>query len=214
MAKTSTSDRLGQIIDLAPVIPVVTFDTVEQAVATSRALVAGGLPVVEITLRTEAALDCIAAVAREVDGAIVGAGTVRNRAAMVDAVECGAEFLVSPGTTQELIEGARKIDVPLLPGIGTASEAMALMNEGFSFAKFFPAEPSGGIEALKAFGSVFPELRFCPTGGLGPHNAADYLALRNVVCVGGSWVAPKAAVAAGDVDTITALAADAAALAV
>lgn len=213
MAKKSTTERMGQIADLAPVIPVVTFSDPDEAVATSRALVEGGLPVVEITLRTKEALDCIAAVAREVEGVIVGAGTVRNRAIMADAVECGAEFLVSPGTTQDLIEGARKVDVPLLPGVATASEAMALMNEGFSYAKFFPAEQSGGVAALKAFASVFPELRFCPTGGLTADNAPAYLALPNVVCVGGSWVAPKQASVTRDTATITRLAAEAAALA-
>ena len=209
----STTERLAQILDLAPVVPVVTFDTVEDAVFAARALVAGGLPVIEITLRSAAALDCIAAVAKQVEGAIVGAGTVLSPQMMQDVGECGAEFAVSPGSTQELIEHARKSDVPLLPGVSTASEAMALMNEGFSFLKFFPAEQSGGAATLKHFGAVFPKLRFCPTGGLNADNAGGYLGLANVVCVGGSWVVPKAAIAKQDGEAITRLAAEAALLA-
>lgn len=204
------ADRMRAIFQLAPVVPVVAFDTVEQAVETSRALVAGGLPVIEITLRTEKAIDCIAAVAKHVDGAVVGAGTVLDAAAMVDCVAVGAQFLVSPGTTMDLLKGLKRVDVPLLPGIATPSEAMGLYSEGIEVMKFFPAEQSGGAAALKAMSAVFPHISFCPTGGITAKNAKDYLALPNVIGIGGSWVAPKTMVEAGQWDKITALAAEAA----
>lgn len=208
----SKNERLEGILGLAPVIPVVQFDNVEDAVNTSRALVAGGLPVVEITLRTPVALDCIRAVSKQVEGVIVGAGTVLTRQLMLDCAEVGAQFLVSPGATQELLDTVRKIDVPLLPGIATPSEAMGMIAEGLEFVKFFPAERAGGAAYLKDLGAVFPGLKICPTGGMTAEKAPDYLALDNVVCVGGSWVTPKDKIAAGDWDAITALAAEAAAL--
>ncbi|MGI9354701.1 MAG: bifunctional 4-hydroxy-2-oxoglutarate aldolase/2-dehydro-3-deoxy-phosphogluconate aldolase [Rhizobiaceae bacterium] len=208
----SKNERLEAILGLAPVVPVVQFDDVEDAVNTSRALVAGGLPVVEITLRTPVALDCIKAVAKQVEGVIVGAGTVLTRQLMMDCVEVGAQFLVSPGATQELLDTVQKIDVPLLPGIATPSEAMGMIAEGLDYVKFFPAERAGGVSYLKDMAAVFPKLKFCPTGGLTAEKAPDYLALNNVVCVGGSWVAPRAKIVAGDWDGIKALAAEAASL--
>lgn len=208
----SKNERIQQILSLAPVVPVLQFNNVEEAVETSRALVAGGLPVIEITMRTEQALQCIAAVAKQVEGAVVGAGTVLNPAMMIDAIEVGSQFLVSPGATQDLMEANAKTDIPLLPGIATPSEAMALMNEGYEFLKFFPAEQAGGAGYLKSMGAVFQNLKFCPTGGLTLEKAPSYLALKNIICVGGSWVAPADLIAAKDWDGIQKLAAEAAAL--
>ena len=208
----SKNERLEAILSLAPVIPVVQFDDVDDAVNASRALVAGGLPVVEITLRTPVALQCIKAVAKQVEGVIVGAGTVVTKQLMLDCVEMGAQFLVSPGATHELLETTRKIDVPLLPGIATPSEAMGMAAEGLEYLKFFPAERAGGAAYLKDLGAVFPNLKFCPTGGLTAKKAPEYLGLNNVVCVGGSWVAPKAKIVASDWDGITELAKEAASL--
>ena len=208
----SKNQRLLEITGLAPVIPVLQFDDIDTAVLTSRALVAGGLPVIEITLRTPSALECIAAVAKQVEGAVVGSGTVMTAAMMKDCVEVGCQFLVSPGATQELIDANKKTDVPLLPGVATPSEAMSVMGEGYEFLKFFPAEQAGGVNYLKALAPVLQGLKFCPTGGLTAEKAPDYLALPNVVCVGGSWVAPKDKIAAGDWDGISELAAKASAL--
>ncbi len=205
----SRNERMREIMGLAPVIPVLKFDDVETALAVSRALVAGGLPVIEITLRTKAALDCIAAVAKSVEGAIVGAGTVLNGDMATDCVDMGAQFLVSPGATASLLTSQRKSHIPLLPGIATPSEAMALVAEGYEAAKFFPAEQVGGPDYLKALGSILPSLTFCPTGGLDAERAKDYLALPNVACVGGSWVAPGGAIAEGRYQEIEALAAKA-----
>ncbi|MEP0941888.1 MAG: bifunctional 4-hydroxy-2-oxoglutarate aldolase/2-dehydro-3-deoxy-phosphogluconate aldolase [Rhizobiaceae bacterium] len=203
------NERLAEVLALAPVIPVLQFDDPDTAVLTSQALVAGGLPVIEITLRTPQALACISAVAKHVDGAVVGAGTVMTPAMMSDCVSIGCQFLVSPGATQELIDANRKVDVPLLPGVATPSEAMGLMAEGYEFLKFFPAEQAGGAAYLKSLAPVLQGLKFCPTGGLTEEKAPQYLALDNVICVGGSWVAPKDLIAAGDWDGISALAATA-----
>lgn len=201
---------LEKILGLAPVIPVLVIDDLSQAVPLGRALVAGGLPVLEVTLRTPVALQCIERMAGEIEGAVVGAGTVLTPALRVACADAGAQFCVSPGLIEgETDEGA----TPLLPGIATATELMAGLSAGFSFFKLFPANIAGGIDALKAFASPFPQARFCPTGGVSPKNAPDYLALPNVVCVGGSWVAPTDAVKAGDWDRITALAREARALA-
>ncbi len=203
------NERLAEILALAPVVPVLQFDDEETAVNTSRALVAGGLPVIEITLRTPKALACIAAVAKQVDGAVVGAGTVLTPAMMGDCVAIGCQFLVSPGVTQDLIDANSKTDVPLLPGVATPSEAMGLMAEGYRYLKFFPAEQAGGAAYLKSIAPVLQQLKFCPTGGLTAAKAPEYLSLDNVVCVGGSWVAPKDKIASGDWDGISALAAEA-----
>jgi 2-dehydro-3-deoxyphosphogluconate aldolase / (4S)-4-hydroxy-2-oxoglutarate aldolase len=200
------------IIGMAPVIPVLTIERVADAAPLARALVAGGLPVLEVTLRTPAALESIAAIVSEVPDAIVGAGTITRRDDIPAAIAAGAKFLVSPGTPPGLVESLLDAGVQALPGCATASEAMALAERGFTVLKFFPAEASGGIAWLKAIAAPLPHLRFCPTGGIGAKNAADYLALPNVPAVGGSWVAPGDTIAAGDFARITKLAREAAAL--
>ncbi len=200
------------LIARAPVIPVLTIARAADAVPLARALVAGGLPVLEVTLRTPAAGAALAAIARDVAGAVVGAGTVTKREDIDAALEAGARFLVSPGTPPALADALAHAPVPVLPGCATATEAMALSARGFSVLKFFPAEASGGAAWLQAVLAPLPHLRFCPTGGIGADNAAAYLALRNVPAVGGSWVAPTDAVAAGDFARVTRLAHAAAAL--
>ncbi|UNP29829.1 bifunctional 4-hydroxy-2-oxoglutarate aldolase/2-dehydro-3-deoxy-phosphogluconate aldolase [Lysobacter gummosus] len=204
--------RIAAVLALAPVVPVLVIDELKDAVPLARALVAGGLPAIEVTLRTPVALDAVRAIAAEVEGAAVGVGSVRRPSDFVDALKAGATFAVSPGSAAGLIAAARDIDLPWLPGAATASEAMALLEHGYTQLKFFPAESVGGATALKALGGPLPELRFCATGGIGVHNAHEYLALKNVPCVGGSWVAPPAAVKAGDWAKIEALAREAAAL--
>jgi 2-dehydro-3-deoxyphosphogluconate aldolase/(4S)-4-hydroxy-2-oxoglutarate aldolase len=201
---------LDEIMSLAPVIPVLIIEDVAHAVPLGRALVAGGLPVLEITMRTPVASQCIERMVGEVEGAVVGAGTVLTSAMRQAVADVGGRFAVSPG----LIAGERdEGPVPLLPGIATATELMAGLAAGFTRFKLFPANVVGGADALKGFASPFPQAKFCPTGGVSAKNAADYLALPNVVCVGGSWVAPADAVRAGDWGRITALAREAAALA-
>ncbi|THD77378.1 MAG: bifunctional 4-hydroxy-2-oxoglutarate aldolase/2-dehydro-3-deoxy-phosphogluconate aldolase [Phenylobacterium sp.] len=201
---------LAEILTRAPVIPVLVIDEVAHAIPLGRALVAGGLSVLEVTFRTPVAAACIEAMIAEVEGAVVGAGTVINGAMRQRAADLGCAFTVSPG----LIAGERADGpVPLLPGIATPTELIAGLAAGFEVFKLFPANIVGGVGALKAFHSPFPQARFCPTGGVSAANAADYLALPNVVCVGGSWVAPAEAVRAGDWDRITRLAREAAALA-
>jgi 2-dehydro-3-deoxyphosphogluconate aldolase / (4S)-4-hydroxy-2-oxoglutarate aldolase len=196
-----------------PVIPVVTVEDPERAVAMARALSDGGLPAIEVTLRTETALKCMRAIADALPGRVVlAAGTIRTPMQGAEAIAAGAQFLVSPGATPSLIQAAMEWKVPFLPGVATASEAMALADMGYAYQKFFPAEQAGGAAALKSLGAPLPDISFCPTGGIHAGNAADYLGLENVVCVGGSWVAPKTAVDAGDWDTIRALAEAAAAL--
>ncbi|MEO8115486.1 MAG: bifunctional 4-hydroxy-2-oxoglutarate aldolase/2-dehydro-3-deoxy-phosphogluconate aldolase [Phenylobacterium sp.] len=200
---------LDEILARAPVIPVLVIEDLAHAVPLGRALVAGGLSVLEITLRTPVAIDCIERMAGELEGAVVGAGTVLTPAMRQAAADVGACFAVSPG----LIEGeGPEGSVPLLPGVATATELMAGLAAGFERFKLFPAHVVGGVEALKAFASPFPQAAFCPTGGVNAANAAAYLALPNVICVGGSWVAPADAVRAGDWDRITRLAREAAAL--
>ena len=201
---------LDEIMSLAPVIPVLIIEDVAHAVPLGRALVAGGLPVLEITMRTPVASECIERMVGEVEGAVVGAGTVLTSAMRQAVADVGGRFAVSPG----LIAGERdEGPVPLLPGIATATELMAGLAAGFTKFKLFPANVVGGADALKGFASPFPQAKFCPTGGVSVKNAADYLALPNVVCVGGSWVAPADAVRAGDWGRITALAREATALA-
>ena len=209
---TDRSETLLSILKLQPVVPVLVVEDAAKAVPLARALVAGGLKAIEITLRTPAALPAIRAVAEEVEGAVTGAGTILDPRQFADAETAGAKFIVSPGTTQELLDAARNSDVAFLPGAVTASEAMALREEGYSVLKFFPAEQAGGAAYLKALASPLAEIRFCPTGGISPNNAGDYLSLPNVVSVGGSWVAPKEMVAAEDWEGITQLAAAAARL--
>jgi 2-dehydro-3-deoxyphosphogluconate aldolase/(4S)-4-hydroxy-2-oxoglutarate aldolase len=195
-----------------PVVPVLVIEEVSAAVPLARALVAGGLPVLEITLRTPAALDVIRAIAGEVEGAVVGAGTVLSAAQYRGAAAAGSRFVVSPGATDAVLGAAAASTVPLLPGAATASEVMRLLEQGYRLLKFFPAAAAGGVAYLKALAAPLPEARFCPTGGIDAASAKDYLSLSNVVCVGGSWVAPAAAVAAGDWQEITRLARAAAAL--
>lgn len=209
---TQNLAALLPVLKAAPVVPVLIIEDAKTAVPLARALVAGGLTALEVTLRTPAALDCIRAIKAEVEGANVGAGTILDAKQFDAAVEAGSSFLVSPGATPKLLAHAKGSPVPLLPGIATASEAMALLEEGYGAAKFFPAEQAGGAPYLKALSSPIPGLVFCPTGGVSLKNAHAYLSLPNVVCVGGSWVAPAAAVAAGDWAAITALAREAAAL--
>lgn len=208
------TQALISILKLQPVVPVLVIKDLAHAVPLARALVAGGLKAIEITLRTPVALRAIRAVADEVEGAVPGAGTVLNAAQYHQAVEAGSQFIVSPGTTQELLDVARKSPVPLLPGAATASEVMALREEGYGALKFFPAEQAGGAAYLKSLSSPLAGTMFCPTGGITPDNARDYLSLPNVVCVGGSWVAPTALVEAGDWEGITRLAREACQLAV
>ncbi|MCX7645955.1 MAG: bifunctional 4-hydroxy-2-oxoglutarate aldolase/2-dehydro-3-deoxy-phosphogluconate aldolase [Rhodobacteraceae bacterium] len=211
MTPAEASRRTAEICALAPVIPVLVIEDARAARPLAEALVAGGLPALEVTLRTPAALDAIRAMA-EVEGGIVGAGTLLSPADVRAAKAAGARFGVSPGATVRLLEACEEADLPLLPGAATASEAMALLERGYTAAKFFPAEQAGGVAALKALGAPLPQLRFCPTGGVSLRSAPDYLALANVMCVGGSWVAPRAMVEAGDWAGITALAREAAAL--
>jgi len=200
---------LENILSLSPVIPVLIIEDVAHAVPLGRALVAGGLPVLEVTFRTQAAAACIEAMVAEVEGAVVGAGTILDGAMRQAAADLGCQFVVSPG----LIEGERaEGPVPLLPGVATATELMAGLALGYERFKLFPANIAGGPGALKAFASPFPQARFCPTGGVSAANAAEYLSLPNVLCVGGSWVAPPDAIRAGDWDRITRLAREAAAL--
>jgi 2-dehydro-3-deoxyphosphogluconate aldolase / (4S)-4-hydroxy-2-oxoglutarate aldolase len=185
---------IDRILAAAPVIPVLVINRIEDALPIARALVDGGLPVLEVTLRTPAALDAIRAM-KEVEGAIVGAGTVLNPAQYEQAVEAGSEFVVSPGLTETLGKAVRDAPVPLLPGVATAGDIMRALDLGFSRLKFFPAMASGGLPALKGFAAVFGGVRFCPTGGITLESAPEWLALDAVACVGGSWLVP-----AGEVD--------------
>jgi len=203
------TEKLLALLDGQPVIPVLKIGDVAHAVPLARALVAGGLPAIEITLRTPAALDAIRAVAKEVPEAVVGAGTILSGEDFVKAADAGSRFIVSPGSTPELLETAEKSDVPLLPGATTPSEIMVLQARGYEILKFFPAEQSGGLPFLKALASPLAAIRFCPTGGISLKNAPNYLAQPNIVCVGGSWVAPDADIEAGNWQRIEELAREA-----
>ena len=198
---------IADIMHTAPVIPVLVVDDVAEAIPLAKALVAGGLRVLEVTLRTEAALDTIRAM-KGVEGAIVGAGTVTNPAQLDEALDAGSEFIVSPGLTENLGRAAIEADVPFLPGIANSGDIMRGLDLGLTHFKFFPAMAAGGIPALKALAAPFHQCRFCPTGGVSLDNAKDWLALEPVLCVGGSWVAPKG----GDPDKIEQLAREAAGL--
>lgn len=200
------------LLDIAPVVPVVVIDDLETAVPLARALVAGGLPVIEVTLRTADALRAIERIAAEVPEAVIGAGTIRTPADVAASVVAGSRFLVSPGSTPKLVDAMEASGVPFLPGVATASEVMALAERGLTEMKFFPAEAAGGLPYLKALGGPLPDVRFCPTGGIRLATAPDYLALPNVGCVGGTWLTPADALAAGDYARIEKLAAEAAAL--
>ncbi|MET7547199.1 bifunctional 4-hydroxy-2-oxoglutarate aldolase/2-dehydro-3-deoxy-phosphogluconate aldolase [Streptomyces sp. NPDC005479] len=202
----------SSVLDLAPVVPVVVLEDAADAVPLARALVAGGLPAIEVTLRTAAALDAIEAIAAEVPDAVVGAGTVISARNVSDTVAAGARFLVSPGWTDPLLDAMKASEVPFLPGVSTTSEVVALLERGVSEMKFFPAEAAGGTAYLKALSAPLPQARFCPTGGISLASAPTYLALPNVGCVGGSWMVPADAVAAKDWARVERLAAEAAAL--
>lgn len=195
-----------------PVVPVVVIEDAADAVPLARALVAGGLPLIEITLRTSAALDALRAVAAEVPDAVVGAGTVVSAAEVAEAVGAGARFLVSPGWTERLLGAMRDSGVPFLPGVSTASEVVALLERGVDTMKFFPAEAAGGVPYLKSLAGPLPRARFCPTGGVSLASAPAYLSLPNVGCVGGTWMLPPDALAARDWARVEALAREAAAL--
>ena len=203
---------LTSVLGLAPVVPVVVVEDLADAVPLARALVAGGLPVIEVTLRTPVALDAVRAVADGVPGAVVGVGTVLSPGQVSDALDAGARFLVSPGWTDVLLEAMRASGLPFLPGVSTASEVVALLERGVREMKFFPAEAAGGTAYLKSLSGPLPQARFCPTGGIGPANAPEYLALPNVGCVGGSWMLPADAVAARDWHRVETLARQAAGL--
>ena len=197
---------IRDITGLAPVIPIITIDDAATAVPLARALVAGGLPVIEVTLRTEVALAAARAMIAEVPDAVIGLGTVTRRDHVAAALDIGARFMVSPGFLVEIADLARQSKLPFLSGIATPSELMAAVATGFSILKFFPAEPAGGVEMLRALYGPFPDVAFCPTGGIDAAKAPSYLELPNVVAVGGSWVAPRTALIAKDWPKITALA--------
>ncbi|MDF3983490.1 bifunctional 4-hydroxy-2-oxoglutarate aldolase/2-dehydro-3-deoxy-phosphogluconate aldolase [Luteibacter sp. PPL201] len=212
MSNEAKQRRVESTLALAPVVPVVIIDDASRAVGMARALVAGGVPAIEVTLRTPAALDAVRAIAAEVEGAVVGVGTVLTAKDLDAALKAGAQFAVSPGSSPRLLDAADDCELPLLPGAATASEAMALLERGYRFQKFFPAMPAGGPKLVGAWASPLPQIRFCPTGGISLANAPDFLALPNVACVGGSWLTPADKLAAGDVAGIEALAREAAQL--
>jgi 2-dehydro-3-deoxyphosphogluconate aldolase / (4S)-4-hydroxy-2-oxoglutarate aldolase len=199
----SRRERLDQLIRAAPIIPVITIDRVEHAAPLARALVAGGLRLLEITLRTSAAVPAASAIAAQVPDAVVGIGTVLTPKDLDQAEKLGAQFALGPGATPELLAAASKSRLLFMPGIATASELMLALSYGFDMVKFFPAVPAGGQAALRAFAGPFPDARFCPTGGIGEKDAKDWMALPNVVCVGGSWITPAADMRAGNWDAIT-----------
>lgn len=211
LSPIEASKRTREICALASIVPVLTVEDADSAAALAAALIAGGLPALEVTLRTPAALDAIRAMAA-VPGGHVGAGTLITPKDVYAAKDAGATFGVSPGATEELLAACADAELPLLPGAATASEAMQLLASGFDMMKFFPAEAAGGASALAAIGAPLPQISFCPTGGVNPKNADDYLALPNVVCAGGSWVAPKGLVRDRDWNAIEDLARKAASL--
>jgi 2-dehydro-3-deoxyphosphogluconate aldolase/(4S)-4-hydroxy-2-oxoglutarate aldolase len=209
MAKALTAE---EVLGLAPVMPVVTIEDAERAVALARALLAGGIRTIEVTLRTEAALAAIKAIAAEAPEMVVGAGTVLNSDDLEAAIDAGAAYALSPGATPHLMKKARKRKVPFIPGVATATEIMRGLDLGYTCFKFFPAEQLGGVAALKALGAPLPGAKFCATGGINAAKAGAYLALDNVLCVGGSWIAPPDKIAAGDWGAIETLAREAAVL--
>ncbi len=203
--------NLDEIMTMCPVIPVIVIDRAEDAVPLATALYNGGLKVLEVTLRTEFGLGAISAISKALPGAVVGAGTVITAEDVRNAKAAGAEFLVSPGCTPSLLDAAQAEQIPLLPGVNSPSEAMLLLERGQRHLKFFPAEAAGGVPMLKSILGPLPQLLFCPTGGVTPGNAMDYLSLPSVACVGGTWMLDKAAIAAGDwqeIERLSRLAAD------
>lgn len=212
MTSPLPSSLAASVLDLAPVLPVVVLSDAADAVPLARALVAGGLPAIEVTLRTPAALEAIRAIAGAVPDAVVGAGTVITPQQVEACTAAGARFLVSPGWTEALLEAMRGSGVAYLPGVSTTSEVVALLERGVREMKFFPAQAAGGTAYLRSLAGPLPQARFCPTGGIGPATAPEYLSLPNVGCVGGSWMVPADAVAARDWDRIEELARGAAGL--
>ena len=204
--------NVRELMRIGPVIPVLVIDKWEQAVPLASALVAGGVRVLEVTLRTDAAFDAIEAIARQVNDAIVGVGTITRADEFACAIKAGARFAVCPGLTASLADAAHACGLPFLPGVMTPSDVIAARAAGFTELKLFPAQQAGGVSMLKALAGPFPAVTFCPTGGITAATAADFLALPNVACVGGSWLTPARAIAAGDWSTITALARQAASL--
>lgn len=198
-----------QVLSTGPVVPVIVVKQPEHAVPMAKALVAGGIRVLEVTLRTPVAMDALRAIIREVPEAIVGAGTVINTQQLKEVTDAGAQFAISPGLTESLLRAATEGPVPLIPGISTVSELMMGMDHGLREFKFFPAEASGGVKALSALAGPFPQVRFCPTGGITPANYRGYLALKSVLCIGGSWLVPDEALQQGDWERITQLAREA-----
>lgn len=205
MTQESTQQKLAALFKEARVIPVLTIERLEDAVPLARALVAGGVRTLEVTLRTPVAIEAARAMIAEVPEAIVGIGTIVSAADLSQAERLGARFGVSPGATPELLRAAAQSELPFAPGVATASELMQALAHGFELVKFFPAEQAGGIKGLRALGGPFPQARFCPTGGIGDANAASWLAEPNVVAVGGSWLCPPAEVRAGNWSGITAM---------
>ncbi|AVE41303.1 bifunctional 4-hydroxy-2-oxoglutarate aldolase/2-dehydro-3-deoxy-phosphogluconate aldolase [Providencia stuartii] len=199
----------ADVLNAGPVVPVIVINKLEQAVPLAKALVKGGIRVLEVTLRTECAIDAIRLIANEVPEAMIGAGTVINAQQLTAVTEAGAQFAISPGLTEELLSAATKGCIPLIPGISTVSELMLGMNYGLKEFKFFPAEANGGVKALKAIAGPFSQVKFCPTGGISPANYRDYLALKSVLCIGGSWLVPEDALESGGYQRITQLAEEA-----
>ncbi|GAB7197679.1 bifunctional 4-hydroxy-2-oxoglutarate aldolase/2-dehydro-3-deoxy-phosphogluconate aldolase [Dickeya oryzae] len=198
-----------QILTAGPVVPVIVINKLEHAVPMAKALVAGGIRVLELTLRTDCAVEAIRLIAQEVPDAIVGAGTVTNPQQLAEVTAAGAQFAISPGLTEPLLKAATEGTIPLIPGISTVSELMLGMDYGLREFKFFPAEANGGVKALQAIAGPFGKIRFCPTGGISLKNYREYLALKSVLCVGGSWLVPADALESGDYERITALAREA-----
>ena len=198
-----------EIFAAGPVVPVLVINDVEKAVPLAKALMEGGIKVLEVTLRTPAAIDVIKRIAEEVPDSLIGAGTVTNAQQLKAVIEAGAKFAISPGMTADLLKAGMDADIPLIPGISSTSDLMKGKDAGYTHMKFFPAEASGGVKAIKSISGPFPDVTFCPTGGIGPNNYNDYLALNNVKCVGGSWLAPDDAIETGDWARITQLAKEA-----
>ncbi|APD86640.1 MULTISPECIES: bifunctional 4-hydroxy-2-oxoglutarate aldolase/2-dehydro-3-deoxy-phosphogluconate aldolase [Alteromonas] len=198
-----------EIFAAGPVVPVLVINDVEKAVPLAKALMEGGIKVLEVTLRTPAAIDVIKRIAEEVPDSLIGAGTVTNAQQLKAVIEAGAKFAISPGMTADLLKAGMDADIPLIPGISSTSDLMKGKDAGYTHMKFFPAEASGGVKAIKSISGPFPDVTFCPTGGIGPNNYNDYLALNNVKCVGGSWLAPDDAIESGDWARITQLAKEA-----
>ena len=196
----------AEIFEQGPVVPVLVIDSVDDALPIAKALIAGGVNVLEVTLRTKAAMDVIRIIAKELPEAYVGAGTVTNREQLAAVTEAGAKFAISPGLTADLLQAGKEGTIPLIPGISNISDLMKAKDAGYNYLKFFPAEAAGGVKTLKSIAGPFPDVKFCPTGGIGPGNYQDYLALPNVKCVGGSWLAPADVIENKEWSAITELA--------